>query len=124
MPGPVILERDGALAILTLAKPPLNLFDRALLDALGAAIDDVAADHPRGLLVRAEGRAVSGGVDVHLFDGLSVDDAAALWRGLLDVIQSVEERPPPRPSAATSSTPSPPPRIFRCLPSSPPTRCA
>src|SRR3954449_2366642 len=95
MPGPVILERDGALAILTLAKPPLNLFDRALLDALGAAIDDVAADHPPGLPVRAEGRAGSGGVDVHLFDGLSVDDAAALWRELLDLIHTVEELPLP-----------------------------
>src|SRR3954451_22542059 len=100
MPGPVTLERDGALAILTLAKPPLNLFDRALLDALGEAIGDVAADHPRGLLVRAEGRAVSGGVGVHLFDGLSVDDAAALWRELLDLIHTVEELPLPTVFAA------------------------
>src|SRR3954449_5310524 len=100
MPGPVILERDGALAILTLAKPPLNLFDRALLDALGAAVDDVAADPPRGLLVRAEGRAVSGGVDVHLFDGLTVDDAAGLWRELLALVHTVEELPLPTVFAA------------------------
>ena len=100
MAGPVTLERDGALAILTLAKPPLNLFDRPLLDALGGAIDDVAADPPRGLLVRAEGRAVSGGVDVHLFDGLSVQDAAALWRELLDLVHTVEELPLPTVFAA------------------------
>src|ERR1700755_741919 len=85
---PVRLERDGALAIITLDKPPLNLFDRPLLDALRVAVDDVAADPPRGLLVRAEGRAVSGGVDVHLFDGLSVEEAAALWRELLDMIHT------------------------------------
>jgi enoyl-CoA hydratase len=97
---PVRLERDGALAIITLDKPPLNLFDRAMLDALGAAVRDVAADPPRGLLVRAEGRAVSGGVDVHLFDGLSVEDAAALWRELLDVIHTVEELPLPTVFAA------------------------
>src|SRR3954467_9845028 len=96
----VTLERDGALAILTLDKPPLNLFDRALFDALGAAIADVAADHPRGLLIRAEGRAVSGGVDVHLFDGLSVDDGAALWRELLDLVHTVEELPLPTVFAA------------------------
>jgi enoyl-CoA hydratase len=96
----VTLERDGALAILTLDKPPLNLFDRPLLDALGAAVADVAADHPRGLLVRAEGRAVSGGVDVHLFDGLSVEEAAALWRELLDLIHTVEELPLPTVFAA------------------------
>jgi enoyl-CoA hydratase len=98
--GPVTLERDGALAILTLAKPPLNLFDRPLFDALAGAIDDVAAEPPRGLLIRAEGRAVSGGVDVHLFDGLSVEDAAALWRELLDLVRTVEELPLPTVFAA------------------------
>jgi enoyl-CoA hydratase/carnithine racemase len=96
----VTLERDGALAILTLAKPPLNLFDRTLFDGLAAAVDDVAADPPRGLLIRADGRAVSGGVDVHLFDGLSVDDAGALWRELLDVVHTVEELPLPTVFAA------------------------
>jgi enoyl-CoA hydratase len=98
--GPVRLERDGALAIITLDRPPLNLFDQAMLDALRAAVEDVAGDPPRGLLVRAEGRAVSGGVDVHLFDGLSVDDAAALWRELLDLVHTVEELPLPTVFAA------------------------
>ena len=100
MAAPVMLERDGALAILTLARPPLNLFDRDMIDALRAAVDDVAADPSRGLLVRAEGRAVSGGVDVHLFDGLSVDEAADLWRELLTMIHTVEELPVPTVFAA------------------------
>ena len=100
MPAPVTLERDGALAIVTLARPPLNLFDEEMLAALRAAVDAVAADPPRGLLVRAEGRAVSGGVDVHLFDGLTVDDASALWRELLDLVHVVEELPLPTVFAA------------------------
>jgi enoyl-CoA hydratase len=100
MAGTVRLERDGALAVMTLDKPPLNLFDRALLDDLRAAVDDVAAAPPRGLLVRAEGRAVSGGVDVHLFDGLTVQDASALWRELLDLVHTVEELPLPTVFAA------------------------
>ena len=100
MAGTVTLERDGALATLTLDKPPLNLFDRALLDDLRTAVDDVASDPARGLLVRAEGRAVSGGVDVHLFDGLSADEAAALWRELLDLVHTVEELPLPTVFAA------------------------
>src|SRR3954452_20769250 len=100
MADTVRLERDGALAVLTLDKPPLNLFDRPLLDDLRAAVDDVAADPPRGLLFRADGRAVSGGVDVHLFDGLTVDEAATLWRELLDLVHTVEELPLPTVFAA------------------------
>ena len=98
--GPVRLERDGALAVVTLAAPPLNLFDQAMIDGVRAAVGAVAADPPRGLLVRAEGRVVSGGVDVHLFDGLSPEDAAALWRDLLALIHTVEELPFPTVFAA------------------------
>ncbi|HEX2103324.1 MAG TPA: enoyl-CoA hydratase/isomerase family protein [Solirubrobacteraceae bacterium] len=100
MAPPVSLERDGALAVITLDRPPLNLFDEAMLDALRAAVADVADDPPRGLLIRANGRVVSGGVDVHLFDGLDVDDAAALWRELLALIHAVEELPLPTVFAA------------------------
>jgi enoyl-CoA hydratase/carnithine racemase len=97
---PVRLERDGALAVLTLDAPPLNLFDDAMLGGLRAAVADVAADPPRGLLVRAEGRAVSGGVDVHLFDGLTPDAAGALWAELLEMMHTVEELPFPTVFAA------------------------
>jgi enoyl-CoA hydratase len=100
MSAPVRAERDGPLAVLTLDSPPLNLFDGAMLDALREAVAGVAADPPRGLLVRAEGRAVSGGVDVELFDGLSPADAAALWRDLLALVHTVEELPLPTVFAA------------------------
>jgi enoyl-CoA hydratase len=96
----VSLERDGALAVMTLSSPPLNLFDEAMFDGVRAAVDEVAADPPRGLLVRAEGRVVSGGVDVALFDGLSVGDAAAWWRELLALVHTVEELPLPTVFAA------------------------
>ena len=66
-----------------------------MIAALQAAVADVAGDQPRGLLVRAEGRVVSGGVDVHLFDGLDPDAAARLWRELLAMIHTVEELPFP-----------------------------
>jgi enoyl-CoA hydratase len=98
--GPVRLERDGALAVVTFDAPPLNLFDRAMIDGLRAAVDAVAADHPRALLFRAEGRVMSGGVNVELFDGLSPQDAAALWNELLAMIHAVEELPFPTVFAA------------------------
>ena len=49
------LEHDGPLAILTLSAPPLNLFDQALIDALGDRVRTLAAAPRRGLLVRAGG---------------------------------------------------------------------
>jgi enoyl-CoA hydratase len=98
--GPVRLEREAALAVLTLAAPPLNLFDDAMIAGVRAAIDDVAADHPRGLLIRAEGRVVSGGVNVNLFDGLTPQDAGRLWTDLLAMIHTVEELPFPTVFAA------------------------
>jgi enoyl-CoA hydratase len=98
--APVRLEHDGPLAIITIAAPPLNLFDRPLIDALADCVQRVAAEPPRGLLIRAEGRAVSGGVDVHLFDGLTVEQGAALWTDLLELIHTVEELPLPTVFAA------------------------
>lgn len=98
--GPVRLEREAALAVLTLDAPPLNLFDDAMIAGVRAAIDDVAADHPRGLLIRADGRVVSGGVNVNLFDGLTPQDAGRLWTDLLAMIHTVEELPFPTVFAA------------------------
>ncbi len=98
--GPIRIEQDGPLTVMTLAAPPLNLFDAAMMGAVEGAVDRVAADAPRGLLIRAEGRVVSGGVNVHEFDGLSVEQAGDLWRKLLRVTHTVEELPFPTVFAA------------------------
>jgi enoyl-CoA hydratase len=100
----VRLEREGPLAVLTLDSPPLNLFDQALIDGLAGAVTEVERDLPRGLLIRAEGRAVSGGVDVHLFDGLSAQDGHRLWTELLALIHRVEGLPLPTMFAAHALT--------------------
>jgi enoyl-CoA hydratase len=96
----VRIEQDGPLTVLTIDSPPLNLFDQALIDQLDHAIEQIAADPPRGLLVRAEGRAVSGGVDVHVFDGLTPTQAGELWTRLLKMIHRVERLPAPTVFAA------------------------
>src|SRR5207342_959765 len=98
------LERDGELATITLDSPPLNLFDQRMMDDLRAAIDDVAATPPRALLIRAEGRAVSGGVDVEVFAGLTPEQGSALWTELLEMIDKVETLPAPVVFAAHALT--------------------
>lgn len=97
---PVSLDREGSLAVVTLDAPPLNLFDSAMIDGVAAAISELAATPPRGVLFRAEGRVVSGGVDVHLFDGLSSDAADDLWKQLLGMIHTLEALPCPTVFAA------------------------
>lgn len=96
----VRIEHDGPLAVLTIDSPPLNLFDQELMGELEAAVRQLAAEPPRGLLVRAEGRAVSGGVDVHVFDGLAPEQAGALWTQLLEIIHLLEGLPAPTVFAA------------------------
>jgi enoyl-CoA hydratase len=94
------LERDGPLTIVSIDSPPLNLFDPRLMEELSEAVERLTAEPPRGLLIRAEGRVVSGGVDVHLFDGLSPDRAADMWTRLLDLVHRVEQLPLPTVFAA------------------------
>jgi enoyl-CoA hydratase len=99
------LEREeSGLAVITLDSPPLNLFDQRMIDDLRAAVDAVAAEPPRALLIRAEGRAVSGGVDVHVFAGLTPEQGSLLWDELLGMIDQVEELPAPVVFAAHSLT--------------------
>jgi len=99
------LEREeSGLAVLTLDSPPLNLFDQRMIDDVRAAVADVAGDPPRALLIRAEGRAVSGGVDVHVFEGLTPEQGSALWDELLGMIDQLEALPAPIVFAAHALT--------------------
>ncbi len=99
------LEREeSGLAVITLDSPPLNLFDQRMIDDVRAAVADVAAEPPRALLIRAEGRAVSGGVDVHVFDGLTPEQGSALWDELLGMIDQLEALPAPIVFAAHALT--------------------
>jgi enoyl-CoA hydratase len=97
----VRLETEGPLAVLTFDSPPLNLFDDAVFAGFRGAVDRLAADPPRGLLIRAEGKVVSGGVDVgKVFDGMSAERGGRLWDELLATIHVLEELPLPTVFAA------------------------
>jgi enoyl-CoA hydratase len=91
----VRFERDGDVGALVIAKPPLNLFDRSLVDGLKEGVAAASADAPRALLVRAEGKVFTGGVDVHEFDDLDGPAARAFAEELLALTHSVEDLPFP-----------------------------
>jgi enoyl-CoA hydratase len=98
------LAFDGPLAVLTMRSPPMNLFDEAMWAAWAEATAWLAAHPPRALLVRAEGRIVSAGVDVRVFAGLTPQDAEAFWRAHLGIAQALEALPCPTVFAAHSLT--------------------
>jgi enoyl-CoA hydratase len=99
-----LAREEGGLAVLSFDSPPLNLFDQRMIDDFQAAVADLAAEPPRALLIRAEGRVVSGGVDVHVFDGLTPEQASRLWDDLLGTIDQLEALPAPIVFAAHALT--------------------
>ncbi len=95
-PTPVVrYERDGDVGTLLIDKPPLNLFDRELVDGLKQGVADAASDSPRTLVVRAEGKVFTGGVDVNEFDDLGGPAAKEFAKELLGLTHSIEDLPFP-----------------------------
>jgi enoyl-CoA hydratase/carnithine racemase len=99
--SPLRVERAGELAVVTFDSPPLNLFDDALSAALSDAVAELERSRPRAVLFRAEGRVVSGGVDVSMFAAQeTAADAARLFDGLVEVARRVDRLPCPTVFAA------------------------
>jgi 2-(1,2-epoxy-1,2-dihydrophenyl)acetyl-CoA isomerase len=69
MTSPLLVEREGSVATLTLNRPDaLNTLDYALMDALVAAAADVAADDAlRVVVLRGAGRHFMAGGDLRTF---------------------------------------------------------
>jgi enoyl-CoA hydratase len=88
-------ETRGDVGEIVLANPPLNLFDATLMRDLRAAVEEAAAAAPRALIVRAEGKVFTAGVDVHVFEGLDTAAADALTASLLELAHIVEDMPFP-----------------------------
>jgi enoyl-CoA hydratase len=86
---------DGDVGEIVLSNPPLNLFDATLMRELRESVDAAAAAAPRALLVRAEGKVFTAGVDVHVFEGLDIPAADALTASLLELTHTIEDMPFP-----------------------------
>ncbi len=87
---------DGALGIVTLDSPPLNLIGEALIGDLVAAVDRIeASDGLRALLVRGEGKVFSGGADVGLFAGKGSAEMRPLIASFLELGRRIEALPFP-----------------------------
>ena len=92
----VRFTRDGALGMVTLASPPLNLIGQQLISDLLAAVDQVeAAQGLRALVLRGEGKVFSAGADVALFAGMTAQQLRPLIGSFLDLGNRIERLPYP-----------------------------
>src|SRR5467141_3466957 len=91
----VRFETSGALGILTLANPPLNLFSEELMEGLRGVVTAAKQTPLRALMVQAEGKIFSGGADVRIFKGRTSAHARERVTSHLRLIADLEELPFP-----------------------------
>ena len=95
MAEPVRLERDGAVAVLVLDDPPLNLFGKEAFEALEARVAEVGESDARALVWRAEGDVFTGGADVNVFAGTDPKDGGEMFSALVAGVRRLEALPIP-----------------------------
>jgi len=95
MADPVRLEREGAVAVLVLDNPPLNLFGAEAFEALEARVAEVEGSDARALVWRAEGDVFTGGADVNVFDGTNPEDGGEMFAALVAGVRRLEALPIP-----------------------------
>jgi enoyl-CoA hydratase/carnithine racemase len=92
----VSVERRDDIAVLTFSVPPVNLYSLELHADLDGALDEIEADLPRAVLIRAEGKIVSGGVDVAQFHARKTKaDTLDLYDRMLELPNRVDALPVP-----------------------------
>jgi enoyl-CoA hydratase len=95
VPSRVRYEREENVGLVVIDDQPLNLFTAELTNDLIAALEEAEGDMPRALVVRAEGKVFTGGVDVHVFDDKTPDQAQAFFDDLLKITHKLEDMPWP-----------------------------
>jgi enoyl-CoA hydratase/carnithine racemase len=93
--SPVLVERNGAVAIVTLNRPgALNSMSQELMRALDRAVDDIAADEAvRAVVITGAGKAFAAGGDLLEFRALreagpqNLIDVLAFNQGVLEKIE-------------------------------------
>jgi 2-(1,2-epoxy-1,2-dihydrophenyl)acetyl-CoA isomerase len=95
--APVLLSRQGPVAVVTLNRPErMNALGRELVAALRAAFHELANDSTVSVIVlTGTGKAFCAGADLREREGMTTDEARAFIRSLNDTFNAVEDTPQP-----------------------------
>src|SRR5438105_13291089 len=94
--APLSVERAGGAAWCTLDRPPLNLLEPGLIDAVRATFDALAGDRvTRVAILTGGGRAFTAGMDVRVLRDLDTARAKDLITALHAAIDAVHQAPFP-----------------------------
>jgi enoyl-CoA hydratase/carnithine racemase len=85
----VTYQKDGAVGVVTLAKPPHNLIDEAFLDGLLAAYGEALAGGCRSIVLRSAMRHFCAGADVNAFSGGGRRRGQEDFEELIDRLENV-----------------------------------
>src|SRR4029077_14515674 len=92
----VTLEIDDALGVVTISRPPLNLFTWEIMDEFREIIDQIATAPVRALLLKASGSHFSAGADVpSMFGGLPAHAAEAHIAKNVALMERIRDIPIP-----------------------------
>jgi enoyl-CoA hydratase/carnithine racemase len=85
--GSIRFEKDGAVGVISLAKPPHNLIDNAMIGSLADGYATAVQAGCRAILLRSEMRHFCAGADLESIASQrwSQDELARLWAGLEEV---------------------------------------
>jgi enoyl-CoA hydratase len=89
----IALAREGAVAEIVLANPPLNLFTDTAFEELMACLDEAEGSDARALVWRADGELFTGGFDVNAFQRVveaGPGAATSFARPLIEAVRRLE----------------------------------
>jgi len=90
-PGIIRRRWDGAVARLTLVRPPLNVLTIPMMDDLNSALDEAAGRSAiKAVLLEAEGKAFSAGVDVEDHMGDRVKPMLEAFHGIFRRLHALD----------------------------------
>ena len=91
----VSLDKQGRVGVIRLNRPPMNSYDRELLDELNAAIDELRFDEQLGaaVVLSDNPRAFCAGADVEMFRTASLAYKYAVVNHAHEVFDKLEHTP-------------------------------